>query len=319
MREQFSVRFSLRKKCTKDPTEITKIVRRAHESLLDFKERWTDEASYISGVPEIMRISAFMNAHRCPALAKKFSDRVPKTVTEMFIRVDDFIRSEEAFRNTELPRGEVYESNRRGNVTYHNKQGRSDQSDRPRPIHHNNRPQRSTFHPYVTPRINRTNQDRQRDEHNRNDLLRRPGYRPNLEELRKAPREILATEHHLNLPRPPPTGSQPRREHADKFCEYHRENGHLTDHCRELKKQLESAMESGKLDHLLKDWRRRDAGRDRPNPRNNDRGRPKVINMIRTVGEKKRKSRGSEEEWMRASITFPPISSHDLSEEPLIV
>ena len=49
LREQFLVRFSLRKKNTKDPTEITKIVRRAHESLPDFKERWTDEASYISG------------------------------------------------------------------------------------------------------------------------------------------------------------------------------------------------------------------------------------------------------------------------------
>uniref|UniRef100_UPI001C55C549 retrotransposon gag domain-containing protein n=1 Tax=Klebsiella pneumoniae TaxID=573 RepID=UPI001C55C549 len=92
LREQFSNRFSLRRKGAKDPTEITKIVRRAHESLPDFKERWTDEASYISGVPEIMKISAFMGAHKCPTLAKKFSDRVPKTVTEMFTRVDDFIR-----------------------------------------------------------------------------------------------------------------------------------------------------------------------------------------------------------------------------------
>ena len=39
LREQFSTRFSLRRKSTKDPTEITKIIRRAHESLLDFKEK----------------------------------------------------------------------------------------------------------------------------------------------------------------------------------------------------------------------------------------------------------------------------------------
>ena len=81
LREQFLARFSLRRKNAKDPTEITKIVCKAHESLPDFKERWTDEASYISGVPDIMKISAFMNAHKYPTLAKKFSDRIPRTVT----------------------------------------------------------------------------------------------------------------------------------------------------------------------------------------------------------------------------------------------
>ena len=61
-----------------------------------------------------MKISAFMNAHMCPALAKKFSDRIPRSVTEMFTRVDDFTRSEGAYHETELPKGETAESGRRG-------------------------------------------------------------------------------------------------------------------------------------------------------------------------------------------------------------
>ena len=41
LREQFVTRFALHKACFKDPTEITKIVRKANESLPEFKERWT--------------------------------------------------------------------------------------------------------------------------------------------------------------------------------------------------------------------------------------------------------------------------------------
>nr|GEU63238.1 reverse transcriptase domain-containing protein [Tanacetum cinerariifolium] len=37
-------------------------------------------------------------------LAKRFSDSIPKTMDEMLKRVDDYLRSEEAFRSTELPR-----------------------------------------------------------------------------------------------------------------------------------------------------------------------------------------------------------------------
>nr|GEW93237.1 hypothetical protein [Tanacetum cinerariifolium] len=38
---------------------------------------------------------------------KIFLDNIPKTVDEMLRRVDDYLRSKEAFRNTELPKGEL--------------------------------------------------------------------------------------------------------------------------------------------------------------------------------------------------------------------
>lgn len=80
--------------------EITKIIRKANEALSEFKERWTDEASRISGVPEVMQISSFMDGCKCTELAKRFSEKIPRTVIEMMIRVDDFIRSERAYRLT---------------------------------------------------------------------------------------------------------------------------------------------------------------------------------------------------------------------------
>nr|GEV90471.1 putative reverse transcriptase domain-containing protein [Tanacetum cinerariifolium] len=113
LREAFAARFSIRRSCFKEPHEITKIIRRANESLTAFKERWTVETGFIMGVPEVMKISSFMDSVKSPELAKRFSDKVPMTVNEMMERLDDFVRSEEAYASTELPKEETGESHRK--------------------------------------------------------------------------------------------------------------------------------------------------------------------------------------------------------------
>nr|GEV55626.1 hypothetical protein [Tanacetum cinerariifolium] len=80
LREKFIERFTLRRRCFKDPTE---------------------------DVPEVLQISTFMSNSKCPELARGFSNQVTKTVTEMMKRVDDFIKSEEVYMRTELSRGEL--------------------------------------------------------------------------------------------------------------------------------------------------------------------------------------------------------------------
>nr|GFD05602.1 reverse transcriptase domain-containing protein [Tanacetum cinerariifolium] len=110
LRQQFITTFSTRRACFRDPMKITKIVRKANETLVIIKERWIVETGFITGVPEVMKISSFMDAHKCPELAKRYSDKVPKTVDEMMARLDDFVRSEEAFASMELPKGEASEA-----------------------------------------------------------------------------------------------------------------------------------------------------------------------------------------------------------------
>ncbi|GKD68422.1 hypothetical protein Tco_1322512 [Tanacetum coccineum] len=46
-------------------------------------------------------------------LARRFADQVPQTVTEMIKRVDDFVKSEEAYKSMELPKGEHPEKGQR--------------------------------------------------------------------------------------------------------------------------------------------------------------------------------------------------------------
>nr|GEX29531.1 UvrD-like helicase, ATP-binding domain, P-loop containing nucleoside triphosphate hydrolase [Tanacetum cinerariifolium] len=105
MPEKFLNRFGMLMACGKDPTEILKIAQSANETLPHFKERWVSESNVIPNVPELMQISSFMSSHKCLELAKRFSDSIPKTLDEMLKRVDDYLRSKEAFRITELPRG----------------------------------------------------------------------------------------------------------------------------------------------------------------------------------------------------------------------
>nr|GFA76605.1 reverse transcriptase domain-containing protein [Tanacetum cinerariifolium] len=66
-------RFALTRKCSKDPTEVSKIIRRANETLPDFKERWSEKKGYIQGVSELMQISTFMSNSKCPELARRFA------------------------------------------------------------------------------------------------------------------------------------------------------------------------------------------------------------------------------------------------------
>ncbi|GJW51930.1 hypothetical protein Tco_0093281 [Tanacetum coccineum] len=57
-----------------------------------------------------MKISLFVDAHKYLELPKRYSDKVSKIVDEMMTRLDDFVRLEEAFASTELPKGEASEA-----------------------------------------------------------------------------------------------------------------------------------------------------------------------------------------------------------------
>ncbi|GJZ21957.1 hypothetical protein Tco_0558996 [Tanacetum coccineum] len=91
-------------------------------------------------------------------------------------------------------------------------------------------------------------------------------------------KEILAMES-VNFPEPPPLIGTPEKQNLNKFCDYHKDRGHNTNDCYQLNNQIEEAVASGKLPHLVKDIRRN-------NQRNGYPGRNgvKVINMIRNIG-----------------------------------
>nr|GEX24931.1 reverse transcriptase domain-containing protein [Tanacetum cinerariifolium] len=165
--EKFLNRFGMLKACDKDPTKISKIIRRANETLPHFKERWVSESNAIPNVPELMQISSFMSSHKCPELEKHFSDNLPR---------GELLRKD-------APAQWVQRGDRPQRYPYGNNRRRQEHKSAFKA------PERSI--PYVPPQ--RLNQE-----------VHRPRAVLTLDSLSSTPQEILATEHQLRLPQPTP-------------------------------------------------------------------------------------------------------------------
>ncbi|GKB87794.1 reverse transcriptase domain-containing protein [Tanacetum coccineum] len=130
--------------------------------------------------------------------------------------------------------------------------------------------------------------------------------------LTKTLKELLAMES-VSFPKPPPLIGTPEKQNLNKFCDYHKDRGHNTNDCYQLKKQIEEAVASGKLGHLVKDIRQN-------NQRNGSQGRNnvKVINMIRGGINRMRPFEGKRS-GLTDELTFPAILLNRLTDEPIIL
>ncbi|GKA21224.1 hypothetical protein Tco_0701213 [Tanacetum coccineum] len=117
----------------------------------------------------------------------------------------------------------------------------------------------------------------------------------------------------VSFPEPPPLIGTPEKQNLNKFYDYHGDRGYNTNNCYQLKKQIEEAVASEKLAHLVKDI-------PRANRRNRSQGRnnAKVINMIREGGNRKR-SFEEERSGLIDELTFPAIPRSQFKDEPIIL
>ena len=83
----------------------------------------------------------------------------------------------------------------------------------------------------------------------------------------------IKDEHYLKWPRP--LHSSPNIRDKRKYCRFHKDYGHYTKDCRDLKEQIEELIRRGKLQKFVKKGdssRSRDDNRDKPEayPRDED-------------------------------------------------
>ncbi|KAI3818503.1 hypothetical protein L1987_12312 [Smallanthus sonchifolius] len=146
--------------------------------------------------------------------------------------------------------------------------------------------------------------------------------------LTKTPSQVLATER-VSQSFQPPRPVRPRlyMQDSGKFCEFHKIGGHTMDNCEHLKREIEKAVKTGKLSHLVKEIgqernkdRKPEGDRQRPPPE--DRGR---VEMIHTGGSSKREESDHKrkppplESWMMQSISFESLTDKDIQEGPLVI
>ncbi|GJX53731.1 reverse transcriptase domain-containing protein [Tanacetum coccineum] len=242
LREKFIERFALRRRCSKDSTEVSKIVRRANETLSSFKERWTGEIGYIQG--------------------GRYLHHENDEASRRFCQIRGSLQGHRTAQGEHLEKG----------------QGTPYKGSRPPRIMQSGGP----------PKVDGYNTYNRRDH-----------YQP-LESLVKRPKEILATELQLQLPPPPSLIGAPKRENLDKYYDYHRKKGHYTNDCFQLKRQR---------------------GGNQGKQTGNSSANGKIINMVYEMGDSQKRKfhKRREEDWMNVPITFPPIPSNDVSDEPLII
>ena len=60
----------------------------------------------------------------------------------------------------------------------------------------------------------------------------------------------IKDEHYLKWPRP--LHSSPNVRDKKKYCRFHRDHGHLTEECRDLKEQIKELIRKGKLQRYIK-------------------------------------------------------------------
>ncbi|GJV67645.1 reverse transcriptase domain-containing protein [Tanacetum coccineum] len=125
-------------------------------------------------------------------------------------------------------------------------------------------------------------------------------------------KEIIAMDN-MNFPPPPSMVGNPEKRNMNKFCDYLQDRGHNMNDCFHLKKQIEEAVASGRLDHLVKDIRQ--GGQK---GKGSAKGKEKVINMVRSQGYRKRPYERVEH-WMDNAITFPSVPRYQLMNCPVVV
>nr|GEU32794.1 reverse transcriptase domain-containing protein [Tanacetum cinerariifolium] len=85
----------------------------------------------------------------------------------------------------------------------------------------------------------------------------------------KTLKEVLSMES-VSFLEPPPLIRTLEKQNLNKFCDYHGDIAHNTNNCYQLRKQIDEAVVSGKLAHLVKDIRQN-------NQRNGNQGRNDVF------------------------------------------
>ena len=84
---------------------------------------------------------------------------------------------------------------------------------------------------------------------------------------------------------PTPLGGDPSRRDPNKYCSYHRKNGHMTERCYTLKQHLEELAKAGHL-HCYIGEDQRQHYHEGPTAAHNTKPAARIIEMIHTSRHK---------------------------------
>ncbi|XP_022015124.2 uncharacterized protein LOC110914648 [Helianthus annuus] len=295
--QKFLRNFGQQRKVVKNPNEILHIRQRDNERIDQYMERFVKESMNIKDVPEVMKISSFINGLKHAQLCEKLGEEFSHLFDNLMDRVRAFVRGKDTVskaKETDVtPRRVTPAAKPPDKGTPYSRKPTFD-----RMLHDRARPSYSPYRP------------RGRGP---------PPYSDNFTPLTKTPSEILATERVKNsFPRPPPIKPGPKAQ-PNEYCDFHKGFGHKTDDCMYLKREIEAAVKTGRLAHLVKEIK--EGGGDRKGKDAREPGRADV-DMIRrrnefdTTRSVKARILGSPNR-MKAPILMPHLEENEVQRLPL--
>ncbi|KAJ0590118.1 putative retrotransposon gag domain-containing protein [Helianthus annuus] len=93
--EKFLRNFGQQRKVVKNPNEILHIRQRDNERVDQYMERFVKESMNIKDVPEVMKISSFINGVKHAQLCEKLGEEFPHSSDNLMDRVRAFVRGKE--------------------------------------------------------------------------------------------------------------------------------------------------------------------------------------------------------------------------------
>ncbi|GKB84306.1 reverse transcriptase domain-containing protein [Tanacetum coccineum] len=283
LKAKFRSHFSQQKKFTKTHLAVHNIKQREGESTRAFITRYTDDTLQILGLHEEQRISGFVHGLRTRSLVEHLSTDLPSTYKGLMEKTYTWVEAREVATNgVSNNRRDDFERSKK--FSWGNSIGQKD---------------RGRFSPYK----------------GQNHKL--------LSNLVKSPREILATEKVAKtFEQPPRLPGANWSKDKTRYCHFHEDYGHETNQCRELKHQIEEAVKSGQLAHLVKgvkEKKEKTTG-TRSEERKKEEKKPTLdkVSVLMISGKNRNVKKRPANHGRIGEITFPPLPNVG-SSDPVII
>ncbi|XP_023900819.1 uncharacterized protein LOC112012667 [Quercus suber] len=203
----------------KRPTDHLLTIKQAEkETLRSYVKRFTRETLEVDEADDKVQLTTFKAGLRSREFVASLAKNPPKTMAEMLLKAQKYMKAEDALaaiRGARRPR---------------DKERKDD---------------------------DRKGQKRERPSHRTNDGIRRKDdkglqtvkFTPLIMPVDKILTQIK-DEHYLKWPRP--LHSSPNVRDKNKYCQFHKDHGHYTEDCQDLKEQIEELIQKGKFQKFVK-------------------------------------------------------------------
>ncbi|XP_065623282.1 uncharacterized protein LOC136064862 [Quercus suber] len=188
------------------------------DTLRSYVKRFTRETLEVDEADDMVQLTTFKAGLKSRELVTSLAKNPPKTMAEMLLKAQKYMNAEDALAS-------IRDGGRPGDKGRREDDRRGQKRDRP----------------------DRRNNDKVRRKDDKSPRMVK--FTPLVMPVDKILTQIQ-DEHYLKWPRP--LHSSPSVRDRSKYCRFHKDHGHYTEDCKDLKEQIEELIRKGKLQKFIK-------------------------------------------------------------------